>query len=67
MNEVLPHLGVTIHSPLGLAVVPAQAGIHAWEFLDSRLRGNDDQIEGVNGYVLVLQGKHFFAFLGDPP
>ena len=35
-----------------LVVIPAKAGIHAWRLLDSRLRGNDDQIGGLNGYIV---------------
>ena len=39
--------------PLALPVIPAKAGIHARGLLDSRLRGNDDQMGGAER----LQGK----------
>ena len=39
--------------PWELIVIPAKAGIYAWRLLDSRLRGNDDHMGGLNGYPCV--------------
>ena len=58
---------VTVHSPpWDLIVIPAEAGIHALRLLDSRLRGNDDHIGGLNGYELWRLYEFLVSRYGNP-